>query len=426
MARRRNDPNSIIKILKSENPGNSDTRLRAGYSALLKLEGKTYQTFRDIVGTKPRQPNRDNRAFSPADTIRHALENGYVELVSPGENARGINPTSYSKVVSAFEVFDREFRQTRKWADWTNNKAHLHAIKFEENIYPVKKIVSLASGTPVGKFGGGWGSPTQAANSCIQELGFQIVPLRRRNPNWSRDELIITLDFYLKHRDQIPDQSSEEITRLSGLLNRLGSQLHDVLSDNFRNANGVHMKLMNFLGLDPNNSAQGLKHASKSDREIWSELGSAPEKCDQLSRAIIAAIDELEVQAENKTELDDADFDAEEGRVVTRVHVRRERNRKIVEQKKKSIMRQQGFLKCEACGFRFDTTYGDRGSTFIECHHTKPVHEMRAGEKTKQSDLVLLCSNCHRMVHTKRPWLTLNEVRKLPGVKALRSHFDSA
>jgi len=69
MARRRNDPNSIIKILKSENPGNSDTRLRAGYSALLKLEGKTYQTFRDIVGTKPRQPNRDNRAFSPADTI---------------------------------------------------------------------------------------------------------------------------------------------------------------------------------------------------------------------------------------------------------------------------------------------------------------------------------------------------------------------
>ena len=337
-----------------------------------------------------------------------------------------INPSSYSKVISALEAFDRVFRQSDKWADWKNNKAHRHAIRYGENIYPVKKIVSLASGTPVGEFNGGWGSPTQYANSYAQELGFQIVPLRRRNPTWSRDELIITLDFYLKHRDQIPGKSSDEIARLSGLLNRLGSQIHEVLSDDFRNPNGVYMKLMNFRGLDPSNSTQGLEHVGNADREIWSELGSAPEKCEQLSQAIINAVDELEIQAESEPELDDADFEAEEGRVVARVHFRRERKPKIVEKKKKSVMRQQGFLRCEACGFRFDVTYGDRGSTFIECHHTKPVHEMKPGEKTKLSDLVLLCSNCHRMVHTKRPWLTLNEVRELSGVKTLRGYFDSA
>jgi hypothetical protein len=73
--------NHIIKILNYTNPASFGTRLHAGYDALMKLEGKIYQEFRDIVGTKPKRPKKDSRAFSPADTIRHAINNGYVELV---------------------------------------------------------------------------------------------------------------------------------------------------------------------------------------------------------------------------------------------------------------------------------------------------------------------------------------------------------
>jgi 5-methylcytosine-specific restriction enzyme A len=48
----------------------------------------------------------------------------------------------------------------------------------------------------------------------------------------------------------------------------------------------------------------------------------------------------------------------------------------------------------------------------IDVHHTKPVHTMQLGEKTKVLDLALLCPNCHRVVHSKRQWLTIDQVRK--------------
>ncbi|MDP6032209.1 MAG: HNH endonuclease [Alphaproteobacteria bacterium] len=41
------------------------------------------------------------------------------------------------------------------------------------------------------------------------------------------------------------------------------------------------------------------------------------------------------------------------------------------------------------------------------------MSKLEVGERTKLSDLVLLCSNCHRMVHRKRPWLTVRELREL-------------
>lgn len=67
-----------------------------------------------------------------------------------------------------------------------------------------------------------------------------------RNPPWSRDEHIVALDFYLKHAPSIPDKGSNEITQLSAELNRLHASISDERYDNFRNPNGVYMKLMNF------------------------------------------------------------------------------------------------------------------------------------------------------------------------------------
>ena len=56
----------------------------------------------------------------------------------------------------------------------------------------------------------------------------------------------------------------------------------------------------------------------------------------------------------------------------------------------------------------FKDKYGKRGEDFIECHHINPIS---LGEKkTSLSDLVLLCSNCHRMIHKKQPWLELHEL----------------
>ena len=103
--------------------------------------------------------------------------------------------------------------------------------------------------------------------------------------------------------------------------------------------------------------------------------------------------------------------EAEEGRVLTRAHLVRERSRKLVEAKRTAVLRTTGTLACEACGFDFAVTYGDRGTGFIEVHHAFPIHLLVPGTKTKLDDLHLLCANCHRMIHSRRPWLTLDQLR---------------
>ena len=94
--------------------------------------------------------------------------------------------------------------------------------------------------------------------------------------------------------------------------------------------------------------------------------------------------------------------------MVTALHRQYERSVKMIQAKKKQALASFGKLACEACGFDFQQRYGEHGAGFIECHHTRPVHTLKPGEKTKASDLRLLCSNCHRMVHAKRPWLSLD------------------
>lgn len=79
------------------------------------------------------------------------------------------------------------------------------------------------------------------------------------NPDWTRDELIVALDVYLRHRPNPPNKGSKEISDLSRVLNQLGARLFraDVRSTTFRNENGVYMKLMNFRRLDPQYTTGG-------------------------------------------------------------------------------------------------------------------------------------------------------------------------
>lgn len=108
---------------------------------------------------------------------------------------------------------------------------------------------------------------------------------------------------------------------------------------------------------------------------------------------------------------DDAGFP--EGRVVLRKHLLRERNHQVILLAKQRYLEQHGHLECEACGFNFEACYGEIGQGFIEGHHTKPVSELEPGEQTRAEDIVLLCSNCHSMIHRRRPWLTKDQLRNL-------------
>ncbi|QIP12992.1 DUF3578 domain-containing protein [Spirosoma aureum] len=79
-----------------------------------------------------------------------------------------------------------------------------------------------------------------------------------------------------------------------------------------------------------------------------------------------------------------------------RLHKRIERNAKLV----KKVKDIQGYT-CKGCGFNFESKYGILGKDFIEAHHLKPLSKL-IGEKISlnaQTDFIVLCSNCHSMIH---------------------------
>ena len=75
-------------------------------------------------------------------------------------------------VLTAMKEFDNNLRNTATWINWEVNRGpHLYAIDHGGHRYPVKKIVSLASGVPVNQLHGGPGR----ANKLIEDVGFKIV-----------------------------------------------------------------------------------------------------------------------------------------------------------------------------------------------------------------------------------------------------------
>lgn len=102
-----------------------------------------------------------------------------------------------------------------------------------------------------------------------------------------------------------------------------------------------------------------------------------------------------------------------EGEKKERIHMRRERNRKLVELAKSQFIGKHGRLFCEACGFNAHLSYGIDPDKLIEAHHKVAVSELEAGSYTRVEDLIMLCPNCHRVVHHRRPWLSVDELKAL-------------
>ncbi|HVU94838.1 MAG TPA: HNH endonuclease [Puia sp.] len=109
----------------------------------------------------------------------------------------------------------------------------------------------------------------------------------------------------------------------------------------------------------------------------------------------------------------DLDGEFPEGKVVERLHKMRERNPTVVKIAKARFKAIHGKLFCQACQFDFEEKYGNIGADFVEGHHSVPVSELQPNHKTKPEDIILLCSNCHRMIHKKRPWIGKDELQTL-------------
>ncbi len=102
-----------------------------------------------------------------------------------------------------------------------------------------------------------------------------------------------------------------------------------------------------------------------------------------------------------------------EGRESYARHRRIERDPGLGRAVKSKRLRTDKNLRCDVCTFSFREQFGPPGVGFIEAHHTRPVSQLKGHKKVKPDEIALVCSNCHRMLHRSKPWLSITGLRKV-------------
>ena len=119
--------------------------------------------------------------------------------------------------------------------------------------------------------------------------------------------------------------------------------------------------------------------------------------CFRIIRAAGLRIEPKKVGTKVPMHPEDKWFEGQPKRVL---HLRYERNRRAVREKKDALREERGRLECEECGFVPSSQYeGDSGDACIEVHHKIPLAILRKRLTKTPEDLVCVCANCHRVLH---------------------------
>lgn len=229
-----------------------------------------------------------------------------------------------------------------------------YVLMHEGRTYDSKAIVAVAyrhlpggdgQALPYNKLSGG----VSDAAGKLRELGFD-VPDPVEDPDWTWDEHVLALDLYMENPVSPPGKTSKAVLGLSVLLNELGQREAVIRTEKYRNANGVYMKLMNFRRLDPEFTAQGkagLSRGAKGEKAVWARYSSDREALRAAAAAIRLAISDPTVPLAVSEDLDD--YEADESRVVLKLHRSRERDGKLAAKKKAQALSAHGTLRCGSC-----------------------------------------------------------------------------
>lgn len=293
-----------------------------------------------------------------------------------------------------------------KYRAYGFRRARSYFIRHGGRFYDSKVVLAVAHGyrhsQPLrsSDFSGG----DAHAAGILRRLGFVVT---EPNPDWAEDEIILACDLISRHGWRWLAATHPEVIELSELLRRYSRHPEELRGPTFRNPNGVARKTADIATQHPQSTGAATR-GNRLDREVLGQFLRDSDGMAARAREIRAAIDTPEASVS----VPDIDLNAsaDEGGILERVQLVRERNPRLRRDKIAAAIAAGYTLACEVCTFDFERTYGERGRHYIEVHHRTPLH-ISGSTRTKLTDLALLCSNCHRMIHRGRPWLTVDELR---------------
>lgn len=234
------------------------------------------------------------------------------------------------------------------------------------------------------------------------------------NGLWTRDETILALDLLIACDGQVPSDTDPRVIALSDLLRSLPIHPPEKKKPSFRNPDGVAFKLGNLRAVA---TGKGLQNVSMMDRVIWKEFKDHPDRAQEIANLIRKDGFALK----RFPTIDSPEVVFYEGRIATALHLKRERSGLI---RSGLILnrRKAGALQCEGCDTN-GSDIPDLEEAIFEAHHLMPLSET-GPTNTRLSDMALLCSNCHRLIHramaNRKGWMGMPEFRALLGTDSLR------
>jgi predicted HNH restriction endonuclease len=256
----------------------------------------------------------------------------------------------------------------------------------------------------------------------------QLVMAIARLPEPAREDLLHTVSFPLENKsflveaidfDVITDD--DLIITLSPLrVKILHSDFIINLEDRFTSIKKDAENISEIRNKNPDLANAIIKHYEiLMQGANTSEIKKATDevnKCEFLAFGLTNAssvLKAIEIDSFPETDID-ANIQGKEGKLLYRTHAYKERDRSFADRAKKHYRAKSGGkLLCVACDLDPTVQYGENGERCIEAHHKIPIEELQPDSITLVEDMAMVCANCHKIIHSRKPCLTIEEVRTL-------------
>jgi len=192
----------------------------------------------------------------------------------------GLSDITVVSISAACDEYDK-LGKTKFLTKYGFGASKTYYLRRDGKYYDSKAIVGAAHGhlapsfAPLRhtEFSGG----QQHVVQVLESLGFEVVenPPPSRNPDWTRDELILAAEFYRRHTPSVPGKTTKSLMDLADEIRAVATLQGLRGNETFRNPNGVYMKLMELRKYDDSYHGVGLGHERVRDVEL--EVFTLPE-----------------------------------------------------------------------------------------------------------------------------------------------------
>ena len=115
----------------------------------------------------------------------------------------------------------------------------------------------------------------------------------------------------------------------------------------------------------------------------------------------------------------------EQFKIYFNIHREIDRDPKLIRRIKQDFLNIHHKVYCEICETNFEYVYGEVGKEYIEVHHLIPLGYLKQliddgvdiEDIKKQQEYIMVCSNCHSMLHRNKHWYNNQNIDTVKDLK---------